>query len=125
MISIIINNKVSPLLFKTKAEINVIAKAAKKITVVKNRLGLNIIRHCLLNPIKNPDPAIEIKTPKEKQIAKVSGFPAMIFTIENHDMMSKTIPMHTHAEKATNLSVKLSFGKQLSLASSSRFLKGK
>lgn len=111
--------KVKSLLLSIKADISVIAKAHKKITVVRKRLGLNIIRHCLRKPIRNPEPAQEIRTPKEKHIAKVSGRPAMILITENQEIMSRTIPMHIQAPKAIRRSVSVSDGKKESPVSSS------
>jgi hypothetical protein len=106
--------RVKSLLLRISAAIRVRARAHKNIKVVKKRLGLNIILHCRLKPIKKPEPAIETRTPNEKQIANVSGFPAMIFTTENQDNMSRTIPIQTHTPNAINLSLRDKDGKHAS-----------
>jgi hypothetical protein len=118
-ISMIMKTSVRSLFFRIKAEINVRAKADKKITVVKKRLGLNIIRHWRLKPIRNPDPAIEMPIEREKHIANVSGRPVTIFSTENQARMSKTILISMQAPKATKRSVIVREGKNEPLVSCS------
>lgn len=108
----IMKMSVRSLLFRINAEIKVRAKADKKMTAVKNRLGLNIIRHWRLNPIMNPEPAIETNIDNEKQIANVSGRPVTIFSTENQARMSRTRLIKMQAPKATKRSVMVSDGKK-------------
>jgi len=81
------------------------ARADKKMTVVRNRLGLNIILHWRLKPIRNPEPAIETPIEREKQMAKVCGRPVTILSTENQARISKTMLISMQAPKATRRSV--------------------